>query len=372
MKGTRWSKFNRPYAKHLGRAPTVLDCQPEDILGAFPDLVRATDSPAIETSAAALLRLAECVHQAGHRVVLSGEGADEWQGGYPWFHIQRKLEYLDVIPGLRLSRFAFRSYVRRLHSRRFPWRIAQRDFHAVGGSNAWMLPYILLTAAKHRFFSKELWRATANHVPYDDLQLSHERMARWAPLNRSVYLGARVHLMGLHMIYRTDRPAMRSSLQLRFPFLDEEVFDFLARLHPRWKINNGRDKHLQRLLAERWLPAGFAAGRKRLIHGPLDAFHRARTPRWVDELLSEESLRRTGYFDVRAVSRWRREVHRMPQGYRRMFIEMALVGVISTQLWHHVYFDSGLADLPSGAPIAASCRRRPAASETARASTPAS
>jgi len=334
-------------ANHVGKAPSITDCRPQDILGAFPALVQATDSPAIETSAAALLHLAETVHERGGRVVLTGEGADEWQAGYPWFRIERLLNFLDVIPGVRLSRLGFRSYVRRVHSRQYPWTRARRDYEAAGGGNAWLFPYILLSVAQHRFFSKELRRRLAGHVPYDDLQLPREPMSRWSPLNRSVFMGARVHLTGLHMIYRADRPAARSSIQLRFPFLDEDVYAFLARLHPRWKMNGLRDKHLQRLLAERWLPAGFAQGNKRLIHGPLDAFHRAEPPPWVHQLLGEESLRKTGYFDIRAVQRWGGQVHRMEHGYARMFIEMALVGVISTQLWHHYYFGGGLCELAS-------------------------
>ena len=34
---------------------------------------------------------------------------------------------------------------------------------------------------------------------------------------------------------------------------------------------------------------------------------------------------------------------------QRVSIEMGLVGVVSTQLWHHTYIDGSLADLPSRA-----------------------
>jgi asparagine synthase (glutamine-hydrolysing) len=37
---------------------------------------------------------------------------------------------------------------------------------------------------------------------------------------------------------------MHSSVEVRYPFLDEEVFAFLARLHPDWKLPRGSgDKH---------------------------------------------------------------------------------------------------------------------------------
>jgi asparagine synthase (glutamine-hydrolysing) len=73
--------------------------------------------------------------------------------------------------------------------------------------------------------------------------------------------------------------------------------------------------------------------------------------------LSEESLKRTGYFDVPAVQHWRQAFRAMrPRSPQRAGVEMGLVGVIGTQLWHHTYIDGNLADLPSALPSAV---RRP-------------
>jgi asparagine synthase (glutamine-hydrolysing) len=87
------------------------------------------------------------------------------------------------------------------------------------------------------------------------------------------------------------------------------------------------------------------AGSKSLLHAPLDALHAAAPPEWMNQLLSAESLKRTGYFDPAAVQHWREATRRMKHGFRRLFREMGLVGVISTQLWHHHFFDSSLADV---------------------------
>ena len=64
--------------------------------------------------------------------------------------------------------------------------------------------------------------------------------------------------------------------------------------------------------------------------------------------MSEESLRKTGYFDPRAVAHWRHSFRNLRNGGgQRTSIEMGLVGVFSTQLWHHTFVEGGLADLPS-------------------------
>src|SRR5262249_41693029 len=96
-------------------------------------------------------------------------------------------------------------------------------------------------------------------------------------------------------------------------FLDEDVYAFLARVHPRWKLRRFRDKYLLRRLAERWLPAEIVRRPKTMCRAPFDSFHLEQAPAFVDQLLSEESLRKTGYFNSDAVHHWRQ---RFPLGRR--------------------------------------------------------
>jgi asparagine synthase (glutamine-hydrolysing) len=84
-----------------------------------------------------------------------------------------------------------------------------------------------------------------------------------------------------------------------------------------------------------------------MFRAPLDSFHEEGAPPFVDQLLSEESLNKTGYFDARAVAHWRRAYKELRAGsMTRISVEMGLVGVLSTQLWHHTFISGGLADLP--------------------------
>ena len=337
-------------ARHFGNESIRVPIAAEALLGAYPRLVQAAESPVIDTSAAALLLLAEQAHEHGFKVVITGEGSDEWMAGYPWFRIDKKVEWANLIPGLRLSRPGFRLFEWALGIPRMPRAQEQRLYDAVGGHNAWMYAYFLMSSSKQRFFSDSLRESLGDDVALAGLNLNLARMQRWHPLNRSLYIGARIHLAGLHLNARGDRSTMHSAVQARYPFLDEEVYAFLARLHPRWKMRGYQDKFILRRLADRWLPPELTAGRKRLIHAPLYAFHHARQPAWMDQLLSPESLAKTGYFKPDAVAHWRRSVHGMRHNYARLFIEMGLAGVVSTQLWHHTYFDSSLCDLPSWQP----------------------
>jgi asparagine synthase (glutamine-hydrolysing) len=337
-------------ARHVGTKPVVVSCGAAEVLDNYPRLIEAAEGPVVDTSCAALLLLAEEVHRQGYKVALTGEGADEWLAGYPWYKVHKLLGYLDTIPGLPLSPHVRRAYLRLTGAPRFPWSAFKRIRDAAGGPNAWLEIYGLMGLSRPRFYSRQMRETLADFTAYEDLGLNRERMQRWHPLNRSIYLGARVHLSGLLLSAKGDRVAMHSSVEARYPFLDEAVFNFLARLHPRWKLRGFRDKLLLRRLAERWLPPAIARRRKVMFRAPFDSFHGADQPAFVEELVSEESLRRTGYFDPTAVRTWRQAFRSLrPGSNQRIALEMGLAGVVSTQLWHHLFVDGSLADLPSRA-----------------------
>jgi asparagine synthase (glutamine-hydrolysing) len=142
---------------------------------------------------------------------------------------------------------------------------------------------------------------------------------------------------------------MNASVETRPPFLDEALWEYTAKLHPRWKLRGLREKYLLRLVASRWLPKECAWRRKAMFRAPLDSFHLtgAQAPKWIEQVLSRESLRKTGFFDVDAVLHHRERLPKMWGGFKRTSVEMGLVAVTATQLWHHLFISGDLADLPT-------------------------
>jgi asparagine synthase (glutamine-hydrolysing) len=335
-------------AHQVGSESVVVPFGGPEVMAVYPELIRTAEVPVIDTACAALLELAKAVHAHGFKVALTGEGSDEYLAGYPWFKLHRVMSALDVAPGLWLSQRVRRGVLRLAGLPRFPWPIVRRNAAAVGGYNAWLDVYGMMSLSRLLFYSDEMKEEVGNHVAYEDLGLDTARMARWHPLNRALALGSRVMLAGMLLSSKGDRVAMHSSVETRYPFLDEEVVSFLARLHPRWKLHGLRDKYVLRLLAERWLPKAIAWRRKAMFRAPMDAFHLEDAPPFVDQLLSDEALRKTGYFDPAAVHRWRAKLPTMkPKSGPRTAVEMGLVGVTATQLWHQVFVDPSLAEVPS-------------------------
>jgi asparagine synthase (glutamine-hydrolysing) len=193
-----------------------------------------------------------------------------------------------------------------------------------------------------------MWDRLGDHNPYDDLDITNERIARWHPLNQSLYVGYKVMLAGLLMVAKGDRIAMNASVETRYPFLDDDVIAFCAGIAPEYKLRGRTEKWILRQAAARILPERIARRPKTMFRATMSGtFLGPGRPSWVDQLLSAESLRATGYFDPEAVARQRAWQVRIPRITPARFVfDVALTCVVSTQLWHHIFCGGGLCDLP--------------------------
>ena len=205
--------------------------------------------------------------------------------------------------------------------------------------------YGLMSLNKLRFFNKDFLAFADANSAYEDLGLTND-LHRWHPAHRELYLGWRVNLPGHQLAGKADRIAMHSSVEGRYPFLDEELLDYTATLHPRWKLRSLRlDKYIERKVAEKWLPHDIAWRKKKMFRAPLDSFVGEQKESWIDQVLSPESLAKTGYFDPEAVARFRQQLPTL-KGLARTGVGMGLTAVTATQLWHHLYISGGLCELP--------------------------
>jgi asparagine synthase (glutamine-hydrolysing) len=182
-------------------------------------------------------------------------------------------------------------------------------------------------------------------------------MHRWHPLNQSLYVEYKLLLAGHLLADKGDRVSMNSSVEARYPFLDEDVVSFAASLAPEYKLRGLTDKWLLRRLAERVLPKRLARRPKSMFRA-WPVFHGSHRPRWAEQLLSPEALRASGYFDPGAVTRALQLVARSPAlAPRRYVLEAGLTGVVTTQLWHHLFLGGGLCELPVWTPPTVSAQQ---------------
>ncbi len=332
-------------AAALGSRLTTVTMNRRDIVAAYPELIRAAEGPVMDSSCACLMRLASAVHGQGYKVVLTGEGADEALAGYPWFKTQAIRERL-IGWGLTFINPAVRKMVLRSmggNPAHVPPPLGTR-----GIRSAQQDVYDLMAQGRSFVYSPNLWRQLDGHLAYEDLDLTNDRITRWAPLNQSLYVGYKVMLAGLLLQAKGDRVAMNSSVEARYPLLDEDVVAFCASIAPEYKLRGRVDKWLLRQVAARTLPPRIANRPKTMFRASrTSAFLAPDRPQWVDQLLSRESLQKTGWFDPEGVARELQAQSRfLAITPKRIIMDLSLTCVIATQLWHHTFLGGGLCELP--------------------------
>ena len=133
-----------------------------------------------------------------------------------------------------------------------------------------------------------------------------------------------------------DRVAMAHGVEGRFPFLDHRVFAYSAALPAERKLDGLRDKVALRELAADLLPEEIVARPKQPYRAPeVVPFFGAEAPDWVEESLSPAALAKTAIWDAERVAGL---AQRCRAGRATGMREgMALVGILSTQLWHEEF-----------------------------------
>jgi asparagine synthase (glutamine-hydrolysing) len=79
------SEHQRKMARFLGTDHQVVQATHADIGRVFPDVIWHTETPILRTAPAPMFLLSKLVHDRNYKVVLTGEGADEFLGGYDIF-----------------------------------------------------------------------------------------------------------------------------------------------------------------------------------------------------------------------------------------------------------------------------------------------
>jgi asparagine synthase (glutamine-hydrolysing) len=98
------------------------------------------------------------------------------------------------------------------------------------------------------------------------------------------------------ILVKVDRASMAASLESRAPFLDHRVVEFALRLPTSLKLKGGQSKWILRELLSKYVPRKLFERPKMGFGVPIDSWLRGELREWADDLLSEERLRREGFF----------------------------------------------------------------------------
>ncbi len=327
-------------ARTLGTLHHVVEVGAAEIAAAFPGVVWHAETPLVRTAPAPLALLARATREHGITVVASGEGADELYWGYDLFKEVRARLLLardpsspelaglldDLYPHLQAA------------ARRGPaWR---RFFEDAGSAEDPLFSHqtrFAATALVKAFYSADMRSGLVDDDPLERLRaMLPADFGAWDPLERAAHLEVTTLLHSYLLAAQGDRAAMAHGVECRYPFLDDRVFEHSVRTPAAGKLDGRRDKVVVRELAQRLLPESIANRVKLPYRAPEVApFFEGSPPSWVADRLAPSALRDVGIFDAgRVEGLLRRCRDGRATGVRE---GMALVGILSTQIWHELY-----------------------------------
>jgi asparagine synthase (glutamine-hydrolysing) len=349
------TEFQRLMVDHLHSDHSEIVVSRRDIANAFPDVVYHAERPILRTAPAPLYLLSKLVHDAGIKVVLTGEGADEVFGGYDIFREGKVRRFWSKEPNStlrprlleRLYPYLARSPVsQQAMARKFFGRnLDQASAPGFAHETRWHT-----TAATTRYFSSELCAAIDGmDVVRDLIESLPSEFGTWAPLAQDQYVEVRTLLAGYLLSSQGDRMLMANSVEGRFPFLDPDVVELANSLPAHYKLKVLDEKQVLKRASRDVVPNAILARKKQPYRAP-DAlsFVGDDVPDYVEAALSSEAVVAAGVFDPKGVALlWNKLKSRRDSAQFSNADNMALVGILSTQILHR----SLISDAPRSAPV---------------------
>jgi asparagine synthase (glutamine-hydrolysing) len=320
----------RAVARHFGTEHHEFVVKP-DGLAILDRLVWHFDEPFADSSAIPTWYVSE-IARRHVTVVLSGDGGDELFGGYDRYVPHPRVARFDrlALPGLR-------------RAAGLVWPLLP---HGARGKN--FLRHVAQDEEGRYLDSIALFQRDERAALYaPDVRAALDspgRRGRHPALHFDRFRGLPLHSRMMRVDFETylpedvltkvDRMSMAHSIESRVPLLDNHVIDFAAALPARFKIRDGRRKHVLKRALAPLLPAGILDRRKQGFGVPLGVWFRGGLTDLFSDVLNAPRTRQRGYFEPRFVDRLIRE-HLSGRRDHSLRLWQLLV----FELWHREYLD---------------------------------
>lgn len=295
-----------------------------DVIKHLPMLVRHRDAPVAEPSDIPIYLLAKEARKSV-KMVLTGEGADEFLGGYPKHWMERHADSYRSIPSMvrlglveplvealparfRRAKIAIHSLAIRDFEQRMPSWFGSMSSNERSGLVALDPPPD--RGGESPQFDSAPGNSALRRVLYFD-------QTSWLPDN---------------LLERGDSMTMAASIEGRMPFMDHELAGYVSRLPDEYRVRGRTGKWILREGVKKLLPEKILSRPKVGFRVPVSDWFRGPLKGYLEDHLSSQSSRTRQYFDQIALDRVLAE-----HAEGRKNHEKLLWSLLSLEVWHREY-----------------------------------
>ena len=336
--------FQNIASKYFKTKHTGFECTSREVAENFPQVVWHSEIPLLRTSPSPMYSLSEKVKKNNIKVVITGEGADELLAGYDIFKENKIRHFWSKEKNSRIRPLLIKKlypYIPSIQSANpnalrmfFGYKLDETDSPIYSHLLRWKNSSNIMN-----HFSLSMQEKLKSFDPFLNLLSNFNgKLDKLDPLAKAQYIEISVFLSGYLLSSQGDRMGMANSVEGRYPFLDHRIIEFCATLPPDYKLKGLNEKVLLKKMMKGRLPEEILNRSKQAYRAPiLSTFLGADSPEYVNEILSPESLRKTGVFSPDSVARL---LVKMKSGKAYSEIDnMAITAIISTQLLHKQFIE---------------------------------
>lgn len=266
---TKDSDYVQIMQKYLNTNHKTIKIDNTELFNLLKDSLIARDMPGMADIDSSMFAFCKYINQSGFKVCLSGECSDEIFGGYPWFY----KEHLITNKG-------------------FPWALSENL-----RSNL-LKPGIL----KENELQDYIYSAKNNTLKnVEVLNKKDEFVNRYRNTN---YLTIKWFMNTL--VERTDRMSMANSLEVRVPFADHRIFEYVYNLPAKMKLGlyDNKipvEKYLLRKAFEKELPRDIVYRKKSPFPKTYDPIYLNLVETKIKEILNNKNSKINNLINVKFV-----------------------------------------------------------------------
>ncbi len=299
------SKYASLASKYIGTEHHEQIMTPQDLLDLVPNLADILDEPMADASILPTYLLSKFTRNHV-TVALGGDGGDELFAGYPTYVAHKFARHYERFLG------AFHPMISRLANLlpvsddniSFDFKV-KKFLSGIGypdgiRNSVWLGSFPFLEIEK--VLSPDIHTQLRRDQLFEEISFYEGEFSYDDAITKLQYLDLKLYLQE-SILAKVDRASMACSLEVRAPFLDHELVEFVMGLPSEWKLNGFTSKYILKKAMENWLPdkvinrpkKGFGVPIAKWVKGPLNALFR--------DLLAFDRVRREGFLNPEYVTK---------------------------------------------------------------------
>ena len=296
--------FARQVAEHLKVKLEVVSIKASDMAMDLEAMVSHLDEPLADPAALNVLYISQLARESGIKVLLSGVGGDDLFTGY---RRHRALKFEHFWTGLPLSaRKGLQSLSSKLDKRTSVGRRLSKLFDGASlEGDARLVNYFVWSRREdlEALYSPEFRLALDDSLAASPMfEFLSDLPIGLAPLERMLALEQRFFLTDHNLIYN-DKMSMVAGVEVRVPFLDLDLIEYAQKIPMKLKQRGGMGKWVLKKAMEPYLPKNVIYRPKSGFGAPLRHWMRYELRELLQDVLSEDNIKKRGIFKPEAVRR---------------------------------------------------------------------